>query len=435
MMRSILALFSVIVHVVTAGKSFITLLDDDVSSQPLCHTEDLLVCQKAQVDVKVFMKNNVITFPPNITMKKTKSSIEKTGTKVIQLRDIDGKSSMGLITITIENFVILKVDTVHGKTYDLVNCGLDCYLWRTINATFFDHLDFSRPALNRTEFNRKLDPAIAQLMEESRQSNAQVVITIKIYYTRALWTITPNLLGVIENKIAETNAVMQNSYIPITIRGICPQLMDVSESGNARQFTNRIELYRPLNQLYDGADLAMLMTVNCRPGACGFASTINVINTGGIRLAWSPTFAGPSYIFAHELGHLLGGEHDRTELGCGFRCSGTAHGYLIHGLRYVTVMAYEPDGGQYEVIPYFSSPNIVSRNGLAFGTPVDDVRSTILSLRFAISRLGNDQCQRWCFNRVNWQYCFGWRELGYCENTSQNFVYMRENCALSCGFC
>eukprot|EP00094_Tigriopus_californicus_P008901 TCALIF_08581-PB protein Name:"Protein of unknown function" AED:0.35 eAED:0.44 QI:25/0/0.33/1/0.5/0.33/3/0/137 len=86
MMRSILALFSVIVHVVTAGKSFITLLDDDVSSQPLCHTEDLLVCQKAQVDVKVFMKNNVITFPPNITMKKTKSSIEKTGTKVIQLR-------------------------------------------------------------------------------------------------------------------------------------------------------------------------------------------------------------------------------------------------------------------------------------------------------------------------------------------------------------
>lgn len=205
---------------------------------------------------------------------------------------------MGLITITTDNDVILSIDTAYGRKFDLVNCGPDCYLWRTINATFSYHLDFSLPGLNRTSLDRTLDPAIAELLEESRQSNEQVEITIKLYYTPALSANTPNLRAFMERQIIETNLVMQKSNIPITLRALCSELMNVREGGTGYQFLKRGERYfSTFDRLYDGADIAILLTFNCAPDACGWASTINVINPIGgqpIRFAWVPMLGAPS---------------------------------------------------------------------------------------------------------------------------------------------
>ncbi|TRY73969.1 hypothetical protein TCAL_02213 [Tigriopus californicus] len=241
----------------------------------------------------------------------------------------------------------MDVDTAFGKDHNLVNCGPNCYLWRTINETYYHHLDFSVTGTNVTSNSeRKLDPALAQLLEESRQSNQQAEITVKLYYTPALRNSGANVKAVLESKIIQTNHIMQNSQIPITIRGLCPQLMDVSEQGLSEDvLSSGLNYYfGNLAALYDGADLSYLMTLGCTPDACGEASTINVINPtfpirGNRRFAWGATFEGPLYTFAHELGHLMGGQHNRERLSCGSSCSGTPFGYLVRGLPYFTVMA------------------------------------------------------------------------------------------------
>lgn len=438
-MKSFLVLVSLLISVAFGKTSVITLLDDDVSTHPLCQGKDLLGCQKAQVNVDAILDNDPLCFPAGITMHKTATSEEDTGTKVIHLEASNRNSSVGLATITTDKIVTLDIDTAHGKDYSLVNCGPDCYLWRTINETFYHHLDFSLTGVNRTgESNRELDPVLAKLFEESRQSNQQVVITVKLYYTTALRNSGININAVLESKVIQTNTIMSNSDIPITFRGLCPELMSISESGNSLAILNRAQQYfGSLPALYDGADLSILMTLGCTPDACGRASTINVINPtfptlGNTRFAWAATSVGPLYTFAHELGHLMGGQHDRGQLGCGSQCLGTPYGYLVQGLPYHTVMAYGTNTNP-NAIPYFSTPTLSFPTGQPIGTSMNDVRSTLLSVRFAVSQLGNDQCGRGCFNVQTPNNCNYWSQQGYCQQTY--VAYMRANCAFTCGFC
>lgn len=85
-MKSWLVLTSLIMHGAVAGSSVITLLEDDVSEHPLCQAQDILACAKAQVDVDAILANDRICFPDDITMNKTETSEEETGTKVYQLK-------------------------------------------------------------------------------------------------------------------------------------------------------------------------------------------------------------------------------------------------------------------------------------------------------------------------------------------------------------
>ncbi|TRY73152.1 hypothetical protein TCAL_08582 [Tigriopus californicus] len=437
----LIILSSLVSHVASVGTSVITLLDDDMSGHPLCQAEDLLACQKAQVDVDGVLNNDPIIFPYELTLEKTMDYEDGSGTRVMELKTTEGNSSMALITITDEKIVTVSIDTSHGLDFNLLNCGPGFYLWRTVNETFYDHFDLNPKGLNQTDSNRKLDPALTQLMEESRQSSQQATITIKLYYTPALQDSQLNVRATLANNIARTNMIMRNTNIPLTIQGICPELIPVSEIGSAPAILNRTVLqFNNLDELYDGADLAMLVTLGCAfQRVCGMAATINVINPlynyygVPVRLAWTIALMNPFSVFTHELGHLLGGLHNRETINCRGNCPSTALGFLVQGLPYHTVMAYENSKHPFP-IDYFSTPTLGYNDGAnPIGTPVDDVRSTILSTRFPISRLGNDQCQRGCFNRDTWSTCWDWRQSGYCQHTYVS--YMRANCALVCGFC
>eukprot|EP00094_Tigriopus_californicus_P008902 TCALIF_08582-PA protein Name:"Protein of unknown function" AED:0.06 eAED:0.06 QI:0/0.33/0.5/1/0.33/0.5/4/100/407 len=392
----LIILSSLVSHVASVGTSVITLLDDDMSGHPLCQAEDLLACQKAQVDVDGVLNNDPIIFPYELTLEKTMDYEDGSGTRVMELKTTEGNSSMALITITDEKIVTVSIDTSHGLDFNLLNCGPGFYLWRTVNETFYDHFDLNPKGLNQTDSNRKLDPALTQLMEESRQSSQQATITIKLYYTPALQDSQLNVRATLANNIARTNMIMRNTNIPLTIQGICPELIPVSEIGSAPAILNRTVLqFNNLDELYDGADLAMLVTLGCAfQRVCGMAATINVINPlynyygVPVRLAWTIALMNPLY-------------------------ENSKHPFPID---------------------YFSTPTLGYNDGAnPIGTPVDDVRSTILSTRFPISRLGNDQCQRGCFNRDTWSTCWDWRQSGYCQHTYVS--YMRANCALVCGFC
>lgn len=78
-----------------------------------------------------------------------------------------------------------------------------------------------------------------------------------------------------------------------------------------------------------------------------------------------------SYTFAHELGHLLGGKHDRLTqpqraLSPAYDY---AHGYLTPDRSYVTIMGYEYEAEGIRRIPYFSNPD-KSYAGQPLGIPL-----------------------------------------------------------------
>ena len=109
-----------------------------------------------------------------------------------------------------------------------------------------------------------------------------------------------------------------------------------------------------------------------------------------------------SYAFAHELGHLLGGKHDRTTQPGRLTQDPTldyAHGYVTADRAYVTIMGYERPAEGSRRIPYFSNPDKTWQGqplGIALGKPgaSDMAHLFRLSTRI-VARYRGDNAPRW----------------------------------------
>ena len=86
---------------------------------------------------------------------------------------------------------------------------------------------------------------------------------------------------------------------------------------------------------------------------------------------------GNALIFAHEVGHLFGCEHNREQYGGGSN-NAYSYGYLLRGSNMFTIMAYPAPGfGQW--IPYFSNDDF-SIGGVNMGTARDDNRDSLATI-------------------------------------------------------
>ena len=86
---------------------------------------------------------------------------------------------------------------------------------------------------------------------------------------------------------------------------------------------------------------------------------------------------GDALIFAHEVGHLFGCEHNREVEGGGSN-NDYSYGYLLRGSNMLTIMAYFANGFT-NWIPYFSNDDY-SIGGVNMGTPRDDNRDSLVMI-------------------------------------------------------
>ena len=91
--------------------------------------------------------------------------------------------------------------------------------------------------------------------------------------------------------------------------------------------------------------------------------------TGSPPIGWVQL--GDALIFAHEVGHLFGCEHNREVEGGG-SSNDYSYGYLLRGSNMLTIMAYFANGFT-NWIPYFSNDDY-SIGGVPMGTARDDNR-------------------------------------------------------------
>ncbi len=109
-----------------------------------------------------------------------------------------------------------------------------------------------------------------------------------------------------------------------------------------------------------------------------------------------------SYAFAHELGHLLGGKHDRTTQPGRLTQDPTldyAHGYVTADRAYVTIMGYERPAEGSRRIPYFSNPDKTWQGqplGIALGKPgASDMAHLFRLSTRVVARYRGDNAPRW----------------------------------------
>ena len=189
--------------------------------------------------------------------------------------------------------------------------------------------------------------------------------------------------------VAETNQAYANSRVTHRIRLVLREEVDYTESGNSLIDLDRLkndsdgymDHVHELRDLY-AADLVHIVVD--RGDACGRA----FLNLGessaedeASGFGFTVDLCG-GLVFAHELGHNMGLNHDRYEIGV--PAEGSNYGYLNQRMfeagapesaRWGTIMAYpdqcwEVGGFACEQIGYFSNPEL-TYIGDPMGVPVD----------------------------------------------------------------
>lgn len=187
------------------------------------------------------------------------------------------------------------------------------------------------------------------------------------------------------------NFALANSRIPVVLRtvGVEP----IAYTGSDDLFVDRVRLANPADGFMDGAhmlrdargaDLVSLIVENSFGGGnASLPTSLAELATGNFAFsanAVNSVLRG-NLTLAHELGHNLGGGHERGNLidpavgpfeySYGYRF--TAQGNLYHD-----VMSYDPG----EVIYSFANPN-VSYLGVPTGKPAGDPESADLHATFS----------------------------------------------------
>jgi hypothetical protein len=200
--------------------------------------------------------------------------------------------------------------------------------------------------------------------------------------------------SVIQQVVNTTNGALLRSLVPLTIRLVHSE--QIAYTGSGDLFVDRTRLREPADGFLDsvhalrdtwGADLVSLITDNAPNGGGNADLLENLNDQQNPTRAFSAmdfTSLQPSNLtMAHELGHNLGGGHERGNptqpargpftYSYGFRFTGT------DGVVYHDIMSYDPG----LVVPYYANPSVTfagSPTGSPIGAPDEaDLYSTFIA--------------------------------------------------------
>ncbi len=194
--------------------------------------------------------------------------------------------------------------------------------------------------------------------------NAESVLDVLILYTSDVedhYNGEDGVLAHVHASVASANQAFENSEIEIRLRMRSVQKIDYVESSeDMADDLNFITESNVVANLRDevGADLVCLYRDYSADNVVGVAWLLNEAD-GKPNRAFSVTSAQAamsSLVFQHEIGHNLGGAHDRENSESG-GINPYSHGYRFFGdsgVEYRTIMAYAPG----QRINYYSNPEI-----------------------------------------------------------------------------
>ena len=195
-----------------------------------------------------------------------------------------------------------------------------------------------------------------------------VVVDVMVVYTSAARTGAGGVAGInssIDLAVAEANTTFANSGVNITLRLVYGGEVTYTETGTASTDLDRLRIsndgyldtVHALRTQY-GADLVCLLVENMATYA-GLGYVMSPVSSGFSSYAFTVVkrmYASGYYVFAHELGHNMGCQHNLEDAGsAGAYPYSYGHRFNTGGTDYRTVMSY---GNTYMRIPHFSNPEV-----------------------------------------------------------------------------
>ncbi len=197
------------------------------------------------------------------------------------------------------------------------------------------------------------------------------------------------------------NQGFANSGVKIRVYLHCTELYSGEEIyGGTQMLTAFTRSKGTVRALLGSADVAMLMTSASNVGGVAFVGAashpVGMCTKRGAESAFT---------FGHEMGHILGGDHDRQQLQKEGRSPirSYAVGYLMRGTDKHSILAYGT-GGYTRSINYYSGVGVYDSSGDATGRREADNVRVLNERRFVVSAIGDES-----------QKC-----PGNCSNHSQN---------------
>lgn len=172
--------------------------------------------------------------------------------------------------------------------------------------------------------------------------------------------------------LAEANTVYQNSRVDVRLRLVHSREVNYTEFPSNATNLNRLQSKNDgfLDEIHfiretNRADLVCLITEHSDPGVSGLAFTMGPPGLDFRDSAFSVVKRADlvgSYIFAHEISHNFGAQHDREhamddqgKLKPGSFPFSFGYRFTLNGTTYRDVMSYAPG----QPIPYLSNPDIL----------------------------------------------------------------------------
>ena len=208
----------------------------------------------------------------------------------------------------------------------------------------------------------------AASMPPESNGTTNTVLDLLVVYTAAARSgagDTNGMIALIDAAVAEANLAFENSQVNARLQLVRSAEIDYTESGSISEDLDQLEDDSEDGPLYNvrqlrgqsRADLVCLIT-ETTGGPYGLANQMREVEVDFGEKAFSVIqreFAVAYLSLAHEIGHNLGCQHDRTTspFGGAFDFSHALR-FEVDGTLYHTVMAYQPG----LPVPYFSNPDV-----------------------------------------------------------------------------
>ena len=308
-------------------------------------------------------KNIQLPFFKNASFQAVNTKFERLSQSSFTWIGHIAKARFSLVVLVVEGKTFEGHANVNGHIYQIRSVADGLHVVREINQKFWrKHNDVpDSPARERSISRDSL----------SNQTAASLsTIDIMIVYTAA--RANGSISSEIQSAISTANQIFSDSQVNAQLRLVYSGQTSIIESGSVDTDLQRLSNNSQIAALRDqyGADLVSMWVKDAN--GCGKANQVGPFSVVVEQGCITP------YDFTHEVGHCLGGNHDKY-VNPGSNPFPYSHG-LVH-LEYIdpvcnggwyTIMAY-PDECQDKgvlccQISYFSNPNI-NHNGDSTGIP------------------------------------------------------------------
>jgi hypothetical protein len=325
-----------------------------------------------------------------------------------------------------------------ANVYNIVPIGSGLHAIIKVDASRFPPEHLPRTVRSGNAPGPQPAAATGEMNPLPRVDTGPQIIDVLVAYTvsAAYETAADAIESHIQSWVAEANSTYANSDISIELNLVHTHAVDkaYSDAGKSlpavlADLINRTGALAKVHELRDqfGADLVLLLTGTPDPKSCGEAKTTLADATTAFAVAWQLCAGSPNYALAHELGHLMGAQHDPASDAQDQDAVFTyGHGYQFQD-KWRTIMAYncrqlgcgggcvrDPEDPDYSIcqpacnpnfvcprVSYWSNPQI-SYDGNATGTVETSDNASVLRATAATIAGFRNRTPTWS----------GWEDLG-----------------------